>query len=443
MAEKKLTLTTQILIALGAGVGFGLVVNMFAMTTVDGNTLPIDNAVARFIHEYVTTGLFDAIGQIFVRALKMLVVPIVFVSLVCGVCSLKDIRKLGRVGGWTLLFYVVTTAFAITIALILANLVNPGVGFELSSPLKFDPGETASLKEVFVNLISANPVQSMAEGNMLQIITFAILFGLAVVQIGDRGQRIIELFDDANEVFMRFIMILMLLAPFGVFCLIAKVFATQGFSAFEPLIKYAFVVLLALVAHVALVYTSILKFVGGLSPVTFFRKMEDPLMFAFSTASSNATLPVTLETCEHKLGVDNSIASFTVPLGATVNMDGTAIMQGCATVFIAQAYGIDLSLVDYMMVILTATLASIGTAGVPGVGLIMLSMVLNQVGLPVEGIGYILGIDRILDMCRTAVNICGDAAVTCVVAKKEGGFNEQVFNGREVDASEFISHNKK
>lgn len=439
MAGKKFSLTMQIMVALVAGIVVGLIINATAMTVVDGKIVPIDSSIARFIDEYINNGLFDAIGQIFVRALKMLVVPIVFVSLVCGVCSLKDIRKLGRVGGWTMLLYLLTTALAISIALFLANIIDPGQGFDLSSQAKFDPGTPATLKDVFIDLISPNPIKSMVEGNMLQIITFAILFGLAVVKLGERGQRVIQLFDDTNEIFMRLIMILMLLAPYGVFCLIAKVFATQGFSAFEPLLKYAGVVLLALAVHVAITYGGMLRFIGGLNPLTFFRKMEDPVVFAFSTASSNATLPITLETCEYKLGADNSIASFTVPLGATINMDGTAIMQGCATVFIAQAYGIDLSFTDYLMVILTATLASIGTAGVPGVGLVMLSMVLDQVGLPVEGIGYILGIDRILDMCRTAVNICGDAAVTCVVAKKEGNLNEAVFNGREVDAGEMIS----
>jgi Na+/H+-dicarboxylate symporter len=264
---------------------------------------------------------------------------------------------------------------------------------------------------------------------MLQIIVFAGLLGLALTLSGAPGKRLLAFFADLNAVIMRLVVLLMSAAPYGVFCLIAKVFALQGYGAIEPLLKYLFLVLAVLVLHATITYPCLLKLMAGLSPLRFYRNMRDPIALAFSTASSNATLPVTLESVEHKLGVSNSIASFTIPLGATVNMDGTAIMQGVATGFIAQAYGIDLSPSDYAMIVVTATLASIGTAGVPGVGLVMLAMVLRQVNLPVEGIALILGVDRLLDMVRTVVNVTGDAVVTCIVAASEGQLSREVFQG--------------
>ena len=285
-----------------------------------------------------------------------------------------------------------------------------------------------SLVEVLINIFPKNVVSAMAEGNMLQIIVFAILFWLAITLSGKPGQRLLALFNDLNEIIMTLVWIVMRLAPIGVFALIARTFATQGFDAFGPLLKYFFLVLGVLFFHALVTYPILLKGLSGLNPIRFISKLREVQVFAFSTASSNATIPVTLTTAENNLGVHNSVASFTVPLGATINMDGTAIMQGVATVFIAQAYGMGLDIADYLMVIVTATLASIGTAGVPGVGLIMLSMVLTQVGLPVEGIGLIIGIDRLLDMVRTAVNVTGDCAVSCIVARSEGELDLEVYN---------------
>jgi Na+/H+-dicarboxylate symporter len=262
---------------------------------------------------------------------------------------------------------------------------------------------------------------------MLQIIVFAVLFGMALTMSGGAGKRWVALFNDLNDIILRLVMMLIALAPYGVFCLLARVFAAEGLGAIGPLAAYFALVLGVLFAHALLTYPLMLRLLARVDPLVFFRKMRPPLALAFSTASSGATLPVTLETVEHRLGVDNSIASFTVPLGATINMDGTAIMQGVATGFIAQAYGIDLGVGDFLTVVLTATLASIGTAAVPGVGLVMLAMVLRQVGLPVEGIGLIIGVDRLLDMVRTAVNITGDATVSCIVARSEGKFDESIF----------------
>ena len=413
--SKKLGLTSKILIGMGAGIILGLLLR---------NLFPDSS----FINEYITEGFLHVIGTVFVSGLKMLVVPLVFISLVCGTSSLSDPSKLGRLGGKTIAFYLFTTAIAITVAISVAILIHPGNASLVSEGLSFNAKEAPSLSEVLINIVPTNPLQAMSEGNMLQIILFAVIFGFAISHIGERGKRVAALFNDLNEVIMRVVTLIMQLAPYGVFALMAKLALTLGLETFSSVVKYFFVVLGVLLIHGFIVYPSLLKIFTGLNPLTFIRKMRDVQLFAFSTASSNATLPVTIEAAEHRLGVDNKVASFTLPLGATINMDGTAIMQGVATVFIAQVYGVDLTITDYTMVVVTATLASIGTAGVPGVGLIMLAMVLNQVGLPVEGIALIIGVDRLLDMVRTAVNVTGDTVATVIIAKSENEFNEVVYN---------------
>ena len=406
-------LTFRILVAMAAGLATGVLINL----------LPGEG----FLHDYLVEGLFHVIGAVFLNSLTLLVVPLVFVSLVCGTAALDDVSKLGRVGGKTLGLYVFTTAAAISVAVLVAAFVQPGAGFDLPTDVTFTGGEAPPLAQTLINIFPTNPVRAMADGNMLQIIVFSILFGLAMTLAGEPGQKLLGVFQDLNSVIMRLVMMLMNLAPYGVFCLIAKVFALQGFGAVLHLAQYFFVVLGVLLLHALLVYPALLRLLAGLDPLTFFRNMRDPIALAFSTASSNATLPVTLENAELRLGAGNSVASFTIPLGATINMDGTAIMQGVATVFIAQAYGIDIGMTGYLMVVLTATLASIGTAGVPGVGLVMLAMVLRQVNLPVEGIGLIIGVDRLLDMVRTAVNVTGDSAVTCIVAQTEGQLDAEIY----------------
>ena len=409
-------LTARILIGMGVGLLVGLVLN----------AVGTDAAIV----EFLVDGLFHIGGAVFLASLKLLVVPLVFVSLVCGTASLDDVTKLGRVGGKTLVLYLLTTAIALTLAVLAAIVIQPGAGFDLTTEASFVAKEAPSLSETFIGLFPTNPIQAMATGNMLQIIVFSVLFGLAVTLSGEPGTKILALFENLNSVVLKLVMMLMNLAPYGVFCLIAKVFASQGFDAFANLLKYFLLVLAVLVLHAVLVYPLLLKMLAGLSPIHFFRNMRDPVALAFSTASSNATLPVTLENAETRLGAHKSIASFTVPLGATINMDGTAIMQGVATGFIAQAYGIDIGATGYLMVVITATLASVGTAGVPGVGLVMLAMVLRQVNLPVEGIGLIIGVDRLLDMVRTAVNVTGDSAVTCIVARSEGQLAREIFESR-------------
>jgi Na+/H+-dicarboxylate symporter len=383
-----------------------------------------------WLYENLVFGLFDTVGEIFVRSLKLLVVPLVLVSLICGVASLGNNSRMSAVALKTLVLYLLTTAIAISLAILTAVIIKPGVGIDLALASEFVAKEAPPLKQTLINIFPSNPVESMANGATLQIIVFALLFGFAVTKAGEQGQRIISFFNDLNAVIMKMVMILMLIAPFGIFCLLAKLFADVGIGMIMSLGKYFLTVLFVLLLHSLGVYSLLLKFFSGLSVKTFLSKLRPALALAFSTASSGATMPVTMRTVEQRLGVSKSVSSFTVPLGATINMDGTAIMQGVATVFIAQAYNIGLTLEGYLAVVLTATLASIGTAAVPGVGLVMLVMVLNQVGLPVEGIGLIIGVDRLLDMTRTATNVTGDAMVTTVVANSEGLVDKTVFDSQ-------------
>ena len=385
-----------------------------------------------FITKFLVNGVFDFGGQIFIASLKLLVVPLVFFSLVCGASNLSDGSSMGRIGLKTLALYMFTTAIAITLSLTVATTVNPGLGIDLLTSTEFVAKEAPSLKQVLINIFPTNPLKSMVDGNMLQVIVFAILVGVAISRCGDIGIRVRASLQDWNEVIMRLILMMMSVAPIGVFCLMVTLFATMGLSAIADLIKYFLTVILVLFLHFSLTYSILVRLLAGLNPITFYRRFSPVMAYAFSTSSSNATLPITLEAVQYRIGVKNEVASFTVPLGATINMDGTAIMQGVATVFIAQAYNIDISLTGYLMVILTATLASIGTAGVPGVGLITLALVLQQVGLPVEGIALIIGVDRLLDMIRTAINVTGDAAVSTIVGRTEGKFDEAIFSGQRV-----------
>lgn len=419
----KSSLTARIITGMVAGILCGFLIRTFLG----------DNS---FINEYLVNGLFDVGGKIFIASLKMLVIPLVFVSLVCGTSSLKDMTTLGRLGGKTLAFYIGTTALAISLALIMGIFLHPGAGADLTSAASFSTAEAPSLGQVIVGMFPSNPMAAMSQGNTLQVIVFAVLFGIAISLAGEAGQRVSDFFSDVNEVIMKLVTLLMKVAPYGIFFLMAKLFTGLGLDSIANLAAYFLVLVAALLIHAFVTYSILLKVLSGLSPIVFWKKMKDAIMFAFSTASSNATIPVTMETATHRLGVSNKVASFTIPLGATINMDGTAIMQGVATAFIAQAFGVDLSIGDYMTVILTATLASVGTAGVPGVGLIMLAMVLNQVGLPLEGIALIMGVDRLLDMIRTAVNITGDSVVTCIVAKSENELDIDAFNDPKAGEAE-------
>lgn len=417
--KKKMGLTTKIFISLLAGALFGVILCYL----VPKSSIKDD---------VIVEGILYVIGQGFIRLMKMLVVPLVFCSIVCGSMSIGDTKKLGTVGVRTLVFYLFTTAVAVTVALSVGNLINPGKGLDMSS-IQQNAAEVESMKattltETLLNIIPDNPLNALANGTMLQIIVFALIVGVILAKLGERTETVSNFFSQFNDIMMEMTMMVMGLAPIGVFCLIARTFANIGFSAFIPLAKYMIGVLLALALQCFVVYLGLLKGFTGLNPFKFIKKFFPVMAFAFSTATSNATIPLSIDTLSKKMGVSKKISSFTIPLGATINMDGTAIMQGVAVVFAAQAFGIHLSLTDYVTVIGTATLASIGTAGVPSVGLVTLTMVFNSVGLPVEAIGLIMGIDRILDMARTAVNITGDAVCTTVVAHQNQALDKSVFN---------------
>lgn len=416
---KKISLTNKILIAMSLGLVLGSLINIFALDQ-------------EIIQTYFVNGIFHVIGSAFINALKMLVVPLVTFSLICGVCGIGDIGALGRIGLKSFLLYILTTGIAITLALAVAITVAPGKDFNhQQQTTEFVAKPSPPLTDVLINIIPGNPVEAFAQGNMLQIIFFVILFAIAMLMTGNIGRQLADTAEKLNEVMMQVVTLVMDFAPIGVFCLMAKTFSEQGFALIMPMIGYFSVVILCLLLHALGTFPLLLTFFAKLNPLTFFRKMRPAHIFAFSTASSNATIPVTLQALEKRIGVNNSTAAFTVPLGATINMDGTAIMQGVATVFIANVYQIDLGLTQYITIIGMSILASIGTAGVPGVGLIMLAMVFNQVGLPVEGIGLILGVDRLLDMMRTVVNITGDATVTCIVARGENTIDDAIFNDPE------------
>ncbi len=416
--KKSPGLSTKIFVALIAGALLGVGIHYF---------LPEGYVRDKIIIE----GVFYVVGQGFIRLMQMLVVPLVFCSLICGSMAIGDTKTLGKVGIKTVLFYLFTTAVAVVTAISVAYLIDPGIGLDMDAVQTSEVTATTadtSLVDTLLNIIPKNPVASMASGDMLPIIVFALFVGIMLAKLGSKASTVANFFSEFNDIMMEMTMAIMKLAPIGVFCLIARTFANLGFSAFKPMIKYMGSVTIALFIQCFIIYQILLFIFTRLNPMKFIKKFASVMGFAFSTATSNATIPMSIDTLHKKMGVSKQISSFTIPLGATVNMDGTSIMQGVAVVFIAQAYGIDLTPENLATVVVTATLASIGTAGVPSVGLVTLSMVLTSVGLPVEGIALIMGIDRILDMMRTAVNITGDAVCTTIIADQEKVLDREVFN---------------
>jgi len=414
---KKMGLTSKIIVAMALGIILGLIINYAGL-----------NSEGSFVNTYGTNGFLAIIGKLFVNSLKMLVVPLVLISLICGVCGIGDIRLLGRIGSRTFLIYMMTTALAIATAIGFSMLFGIGKSMNIDTEATFEADSAPPLIDVFSNIIPSNPISAMANGDMLSIIFFAILIGVSILMVGKPAKGLVQSLELINEVILKMVTIIMNLAPYGVFALLTNAMAELGLDLIWSLLGYMAVLVGALAFHFFVTMMIVLKLFSGLSIKTFLVKMREVQIFAFSTASSNATIPITLRTVTKRMGVDNSVASFTVPFGATINMDGGAILQGTATIFIANIYGIDLGITEYLTVILMSVLASIGTAGVPGVGLIMLAMVFAQVGLPIEGIGLILGVDRVLDMLRTTVNVSGDAAVTAIVAKSEGKMDLAIYN---------------
>ena len=415
---KKINLGNWILIGMIMGLIVGLILNFYV-------TDP-------FIKDIVLmNNVFYVGGTGFIRLMKMLVVPLVFFSIVVGVASISDVRKIGKIGGATILIYLLTTAVAVTIALMIGMLVKPGLGLNL-----VDAAQTSNvtinqtISDIVLNIIPENPFNSLATGDMLPVIIFGLLVGIILAKLREETDVVNKFFTQGNTVMMEMTSIVMKFAPIGVFCLMAKTFGNLGFEAIIPLTKYVACVLLGLAIQAFVVYPGLLVIFTRLNPVRFFRKFFSVMFFAFSSSTSNATIPLNIDKL-NELGVSRDVSSFTIPLGATINMDGTAIMQGVAVMFAAQAYGIDLGTSALLTVIVTAVMASVGTAGVPSVGMVTLSMVFNSVGLPVAAIGIIFGIDHILDMFRTAINVTGDAICTMIVSFRNNSFDSDVFKGKK------------
>lgn len=422
-----MNLANKVAIALALGIVVGLIINTSGLTN------------QAWVNDYLINGVFHVGGQWFVGALKMLVVPLVLFSLIPGIVGIGDVRLLGKIGSKSLVLYIATTAIAIVTAITIAALAGIGEGLNIPLEQAFEGRQaTLSFVEILIKIVPSNIVNAMAQADMLAIIFFSIFFGIALLIEAERSQGLLDFIEQMNRVVMRMVDMVMLFAPYAVFFLVAKVIAQLGIDLVWKLAGYFAVIMFALIFHALVTQMAILKLFTGLNLRRFMRKIRTAQLFAFSTSSSGATIPVTLRTVQERLGVDRAISSFSVPFGATINMDGTAMMQGVATVFIANLYGIELGLGGYVTVVVTAVLASIGTAAVPGVGLVMLTLVFSQVGLPIEAIGLILGVDRIVDMTRTAVNVTGDTVVTTIVAKSENRIDLDVFNDENAGLVEEI-----
>jgi Na+/H+-dicarboxylate symporter len=371
------------------------------------------------------------IGDIFINAIKMLVVPLVFSSLICGITSMNDPKKMGRVGLKTLIYLLILTMIAVSIGLALGNMINPGKGLGLEITSQQKVADNPSLGSTLVNMVPSNPVEALARGNILQIIVFAVLLGVAIGLIGEKGKPLAKGIEALAEVMYKITALVMEIAPYGIFALIAWVTGKYGLETLIPLAKVVISLYAGCILHGSIVFSAVLL-LFKLNPIKFYKGIFDAITVAYATSSSSGTLPVTIRCTEENLGVSNSIASFVLPLGATINMSGTAIYQGICAVFISQAYGINLGFPQYATIVFTSIIAAIGTAGVPGSGLIMLSMVLTSVGLPIEGVALVAGIDRVLDMARTALNVTGESLVAVLVAKSEKELNVKIYNGEDV-----------
>lgn len=420
---KKISLSNWILIGMLLGLATGIILNFFVPDSFFKNIILIDN-------------IFYLGGSLFIKLMRMLVVPLVFCSIVVGAASISDIRKIGTIGGRTIGIYLITTALAVTIALLIGIIVKPGAGLNMvAAAQSSNVTLNQTMTDTILNIVPDNPINSLASGDMIPVIIFALLIGVILAKLKEETELVGKVFAQGNRIMMEMTSIVMKFAPIGVFCLMARTFAGLGFEGLLPLGKYIICVLIGLAIQAFIVYPSMLVVFTRLNPIRFFKKFISVMFFAFSSSTSNATIPLNLDKLS-EMGVSLEVSSFTIPLGATINMDGTAIMQGVAVMFAAQAYGMDLGLSALIIVIFTAVMASIGTAGVPSVGLITLTMVFNSVGLPVQAIGIIFGIDHILDMFRTAVNVTGDAICTLIVSFKNKSLDVDVFNGKKEMNSE-------
>ena len=414
-----MSFTKQVLISMVAGIFVGLIINFYFISYV-------------FIESFLIGDIFSTISSLFLILLKMIVLPLIFVSIVSGIISINDVSTLGRIGIKTISLYIFTTIIAISLALITSSLVNYNLGDLVMPAAPVTNIATSSNTNIILSFFPENFFSALANGNVIQVLVFAIFIGISSSIIKEEIPEFIKLIDNLNKVFNKLVLLIIKLTPIAVFCLLGKTFATQGIDVFIPLLKYFMVVAGVLLFHFFFTYSVLLGLLTKLNLKIFFKKLKSLLVFTFSTASSNASIPFTLNTVTKKFGVNKSIASFSIPLGATINMDGTAIMQGCATFFLASYYGIDLAFNDFLVIIVTATIASIGTAGIPSAGILMLSLILSEIGIPLEGITLLLGVDRLLDMMRTSVNVSGDTCITCIVANSESLIDVESFNNENI-----------
>ncbi len=397
---KKLALPTKILIGLVSAIIVGLIVpESFANTFI------------------------KPLGTLFIRLIKMIIVPLVFSTLVMGAAGVGNVKKLGRIGGKTIAYYLVTTSIAVFIGLVLANVLQPGAGLEMPVNAVYEGKEAPAIADTLLNIIPTNPLNGLVEGNMLQVIFFALFVGISMNFVGAKAKPVEAFFDGFAEIMYKITGIIMELAPYGVFGLLVPVVAQYGLDVLAPLAMVIFAVYLGAILHAGIVYSAAVKIFANMSPITFFKGIFPAQTIAFSTCSSSGTLPATTKCVKENLGVSNETSSFVLPLGATINMDGTSLYMGVCALFVAQVYGLDLTIGQQLTIVLTASLGSIGAAGVPGAGLVLLTMVLQSVNLPLEGVALVAGVDRILDMARTTVNVTGDASAAVIVAASENELN--------------------
>ena len=410
-----MSFTKKVLFSMVTGILIGVIINSFFLPSY-------------FIESILINQVLHTISSLFLILLKMIVLPLIFVSIISGIISINDVNTLGRLGIKTLTLYVFTTMLAITLALFVSSFIDYNIetislnnGIQNISPINQN-------SNFILNIFPDNFFSALVDGNVIQVLSFAIFIGVSASYVKNEIPEFVSLINNLNKIFNKMVMIIISFTPIAVFSLLAKTFSTEGMDVFIPLIKYFSVVVLVLLLHFTFTYSLILKAFSSLSIQKFYSKLRALIIFTFSTSSSNASIPFTLNTIVNKYGVNKSFASFSIPLGATINMDGTAIMQGCATYFLAAYYGIDLVFSDFVLIILTATVASIGTAGIPSAGIIMLSLILTELGIPLEGITLLLGVDRLLDMMRTSVNVSGDTCISCVVAQSEKLIDVKKYN---------------
>ena len=404
-----MSFTKKIIVSMILGILVGITFNLTSL---------IESSIGTYI-----TNLLDLVSYLFLSSLKLIIVPLIFFSIVCGIVSLSDDVSISRLGIKTLLLYTITTVIAISLGLLFSSFINyePIEMENLNSAINIENIETDG------NIFPNNIFKSLSDGNIIHLLIFAVLIGISAARIKNRIRTFIQYFYDFNDVINELVKLIISFTPIAVFCILAKTFSTQGIETIMSLGGYFFTVVFVLIFHFLFTFSILIKLFTALNPVKFFHNLKDVVVFTFSTSSSSASIPFTLKAAEEKYGIDKSISTFTVPLGATINMDGTAIMQGCATFFLASLYGIDLGVNEIITIVITATIASIGTAGIPSAGIIMLTVIFTQIGIPLEGITLLLGVDRLLDMMRTSVNVSGDLCISCVIASSEKKINEKLF----------------